>query len=92
MNCKAGDLAIVVRSVCGNEGRIVRCIRLLSVAECKQEQHISIFVWETDTPMLDSYGDRMCRCTDAILRPIRDNPGQDETLNWASVPDERVIA
>ena len=86
MNCKPGDLAIVVRSMCGNEGRVLKCIRLLSFAECVQEQHISDFVWETDTPILDSCGDRMCRCEDSILRPIRDGEGNESWFKAAPLP------
>ena len=33
LNCKAGDLAIVVKSFTGNEGKIVRCIRLADDAD-----------------------------------------------------------
>lgn len=33
MNCKPGDLAIVVRSIAGNDGKIVRCLRLATRAE-----------------------------------------------------------
>ena len=29
LNCKQGDLAIIVSSTCGNEGKIVRCLELL---------------------------------------------------------------
>ena len=29
LNCKKGDLAIIVSSTCGNEGKIVRCLELL---------------------------------------------------------------
>ena len=28
LNCKQGDLAIVIRSHAGNEGKIVTCVRL----------------------------------------------------------------
>jgi len=33
MNCKQGDLAIVIRSVRGNEGKIVRCVSPLKIIE-----------------------------------------------------------
>src|SRR5574337_462291 len=29
LNCKQGDLAVIVRSYAGNEGKVVRCPRLL---------------------------------------------------------------
>ena len=33
MNCKQGDIAIVVKSFAGHEGKIVRCIRLAEETE-----------------------------------------------------------
>ena len=29
-------------------------------------------------------------CPDSRLRPLRDNPGQDETLDWAPVPHKEA--
>ena len=29
LNCKQGDLAVIVRSMAGNEGKIVQCPRLV---------------------------------------------------------------
>lgn len=37
MNCKPGDLAVIVRSMAGNEGRIVQCIRLAGPGEFPRE-------------------------------------------------------
>lgn len=72
-NCKPGDLAVVVRVT--NEdirpflGRVLRCVRLsTSRPDC----------WFTEpelTPRTAVY--------DGALRPIRDQPGADETLTWA---------
>lgn len=81
MNCKPGDLAVVVRLT--NEdlrpylGRIVTCVRLGDM-DC----------WET-APMLEPY-----RCVyDGALIPIRD-PGddaKDETLSWLPVPSREGV-
>jgi hypothetical protein len=49
MNCKPGDLAIIVKSVAGNEGKIVHCIKLIDVFDIVNEGP----VWEVDQ-QLDS--------------------------------------
>lgn len=33
---------------------------------------------------------RCVDCPDCQLRPLRDGPGTDETLDWASAPDPQV--
>lgn len=89
MNCKQGDLAIVVFSHCGNEGRIVRCIRMLRWDE-KAELGFdpSWPMWEVDTCLMDTWGDESRTAVDAYLRPIRDSEGDDETLTWVGRPEE----
>ena len=89
MNCKQGDLAVVVRSVCGNEGKIVRCLRYvrgmeLGIDGCWHECDI----WETDTVMPGWTGALGKSIADSQLRPIRDQDGEDETLTWAGKPQE----
>lgn len=89
MNCRKGDLAIVVKSDAGNEGRIVRCIRLMTRAE---KQALSYFrdepMWITDTNMVSTWGTYDTTMWDSYMRPIRDNPGEDETLTWAGKPEK----
>ena len=34
MNCKKGDLALVVRSSAANNGKLVTCLELLAAASC----------------------------------------------------------
>lgn len=86
MNCKKGDLAIVVRSVAGNEGKIVRCVEFLGD---------SLFVggktyaaWSIDRKLPGILGGMIDRAPDAWLRPIRDNDQEDETLTWAGKPEK----
>lgn len=35
MNCKKGDLAMIVRSYAGNHGKVVTCLELVGVADEK---------------------------------------------------------
>lgn len=90
MNCKQGDLAIVVRSSAGNEGKIVRCLRLIKSiiwvdVDGKGSRHPT---WEIDVLLPDWSGIFTNYICDYQLRPIRD-PGDDavdETLIWLPVP------
>lgn len=92
MNCKPGDLAVIVRSFAGNEGRIVRCVRLIS-KECicvlpDGSQSLQA-IWEIDTDLTGCNGGTGPYCQDSLLRPIRD-PGDDavdETLLWNRIPE-----
>ena len=84
MNCKPGDLAIVVGGdplVPPPLGAIVRVTVL---------NYIFSDCWETDPPIFDPSGRHFIVIQDAHLRPIR-NPGddaQDETLTWLPVPQK----
>jgi hypothetical protein len=82
MNCKPGDLAIVVFSVAGNEGKIVRCLRMVG-----QGRHVtgdSGPAWEVAPELKSVTGSHRNLTLDAYLRPIRD-PGDDavdESKAW----------
>ena len=86
MNCKQGDLAIVVEahgSFRSAVGRIVRC-------EALSAKHSA--AWVVDPPLTIQVGiGHVLHCEavgDECLRPIRD-PGDDavdETLSWVPVP------
>ena len=88
MNGKQGDLAIIVRSQCGNEGRIVRCLEYVgkdvSVAATNGiEVHLLGHVWRVDQA-INSLEERSGRinptyhCHDHILRPLRGDVTDDE--------------
>ena len=94
MNCKPGDLAVVVKSWAGNEGRIVRVIRICQ--KTSKEQNIDSRgilttpepYWVIDQALPDFEGTLHKTFADSQLRPIRD-PGddaQDESLSWIPVP------
>lgn len=55
------------------------------------------FYWwvEAQTTVIASNTGRITKhlhCSDAQIRPIRDTPGEDETLLWAPVPGVPVTA
>lgn len=85
MNCKEGDLAVVVRDNCGSLGKIVRCIRLFESARWLNfdDTQYSSPTWLVDTVAPDGDGALIPYFEDRNLRPLRDNPGEDETLTWA---------
>jgi len=102
MNCKQGDLAIIVRSKAGNEGRLCTVLEMLG-----ENPFYDGFPWNfrdgpcwlieyAGTPAFDNFGQKYKRAPipDAWLRPIRD-PGedaQDETLQWLPVPSRETEA
>lgn len=105
MNCKPGDLAVVVRGQM-SAGRIVRCIRVLQRGEivastggtdCRvngdSEWLIEGSVYRRTLP--DNTLRSISVADDEWLKPIRD-PGEDatdETLTWLPVPSrERETA
>jgi len=83
MNCKQGDLAIVVRSCAGNEGKIVRCLRFIG----KVKGFAGDNRWETDTPLITNKGNYSATVKDAWVRPILDQDGEDEMLRLAGKPE-----
>jgi hypothetical protein len=94
MNCKPGDLAVIVKSSAGNEGKILRVLRLaVGVRVFLPNFQISNSpVWETDTMLVGCFGGVGNTIEDELLRPIRDNDGEDETLTWAGKPESVSIS
>lgn len=103
LNCKQGDLAIVVRSKSGkNIGKIVRCIRLLSRMEIAgmkttDGRPANLYEghdwWQVNQPMpvfgsrSGEYYGNVYCYPDANLKPLRPDDGEDETLTWARKPN-----
>lgn len=83
MNCKQGDLAIVVRSKAGNEGRIVRCVRWAGVSVDERLVFHADGLWEVSPPLTweNPFGDtiELPVFPDAYLRPIRGDLLDEET-------------
>ena len=83
LNCKPGDLAVVVRSTAGNEGKFCTVLRLATASERYQAQFLSGEpMWVTDVQFMSTWGDFCALMFDAYLSPIHDNDGEDETLQW----------
>lgn len=101
MNCKQGDLAFIVKSISGNEGKIVRCAVFLGNYYFKAN-FVSSLAWGVvaeglNLPNYTAENHEWCRkrgfdavFSDSALRPIRDSDGQDETLTWAGKPKEVI--
>ena len=88
LNCKQGDLAVIVRSTCGNLGKIVRCKKLCMHHWFIQPDGslIAGLAWVVDPPVIGWRGDVLPGVLDAVLRPLRDNDGEDEMLRLAGLP------
>lgn len=85
-NCKQGDLAIVVRSECGNAGKIVQCLRLAMTSDVwPYDPQYDGPVWMVDTE-LNSLHIKTGKISkvkfvpDVLLRPLRDSGETDEVL------------
>lgn len=100
MNCKQGDLAVVVQSMHSeNLGLIVKCIGL-HLSETHDLDGVPINTkfkgprWVIDKPLYSIRCGMPTKCytaADVVLRPIRDNDGTDETLTWAGKPKAKPI-
>lgn len=88
MNCKQGDLAIVVKSYGGHEGAIVRCVRISEYKSFYRPDGkiVNFDAWELDRKFMGWDGGMTNICPDEYLRPIRPSEGADETLTWKAVP------
>lgn len=103
MNCKPGDLAIIVNAKANPSlnGRIVKVLRRAVPGEIfvmdgvgvrLREDRAKSWIVESDRPMPFLSSPRVLftktrPVQDAHLRPIRDNDGEDETMTWAGKPN-----
>ena len=79
MNCKPGDMAIVVSGFPRkNIGKIV-VVTTVSIV-------FSNNIWRYEGVLTNEFGLRILGVADECLRPLRDTDGQDETLTWRDVP------
>lgn len=88
LNCKQGDLAIIVKSAHGNEGKIVQCLELLVTDRIIDANGKTLFyvggvraIWRVDRPItfanaFDSV--QVPYCSDDKLRPLRGDLTDDE--------------
>ena len=99
LNCKQGDLAIIVRSQLGNAGRVVTCLRIASPENLREtfgstmEKHG--LIWRIDTPVKWSNWVRgvveVPFMADEVLRPLRDSEGEDEMLRLVGKPADSLV-
>jgi hypothetical protein len=91
MNCKIHDKAIVIRG--RNLGSVVFITKALSWPWSSWEVELLSGAWAEDQA-----NGGWIRCApgaivwapDEILKPLRDKPGQDETLDWCPVPTKET--
>lgn len=82
LNCKQGDLAVIVRSMAGNEGKVVHCLRL-----AHEPWHAFDGPrWVVDRELPHSTLGTCRTVADCALRPLRDSDGEDEILRIAGLP------
>ncbi len=86
MNCKPGDLAITVKSFAGNEGKICTVLKWIGEVPgyCGRDW------WETDVYFKTILGDLVKMTRDSFVRPIRPDSYEDETLQWAPIPGQKL--
>lgn len=92
MNCKPGDLAVIVMCPRGTEHLRGRVLRLTAPMAMPQAPGVSVdttVAWGYEGPLMHAACGLAIRwVNDCCVRPIRDNGGDDETLAWASKPNE----
>jgi hypothetical protein len=88
MNCKQGDIAIVVRSQAGNEGKIVRCLQLIPAFMWVNRDGSTDILpsWEIDIPLKGVDGDVEPVIADNQLRPIRPGDISDDEVRDLYAP------
>lgn len=81
MNCKQGDLAIVVKGALGhkspNLGKIVTCLKLYPAGTNGYNLSQGP-LWEVDKQFEDTWGGSDCFMFDSFLRPLRGELSGDE--------------
>lgn len=94
MNCKEGDLAMIVVAD-GDDRDLGKVVRIVEPGEDWAHLNDTRFHWAVDTlgqrmwcknPGVYSDGKELIDIPDAELRPIRDSDGQDEMLRIAGLP------
>jgi hypothetical protein len=85
-------LAIVVRSCCGNEGKIVRCIRVAGRFNAIYPNGSERFLtwWEIDRGVTDWSGILGNEVPDEDLRPISPGDVTDEEVRDLYAPDRSM--
>ncbi len=94
MNCKPGDLAAIAFCPRGTEHLRGRVVKLTTRGPDSPQYSWRMSLetratWRYEgAPLLNAAGSKILYLNDCCLRPIRDQPGDDETLTWAGKPNE----
>jgi len=96
MNCKDGDLAIKVTAMPGAwipAGAVVKVLKFAGVGSARLSTGLRAKAgarWyvEYNGSHINPHTGNAYTALDSQLRPIRDQPGADETLTWAPVPSK----
>lgn len=94
LNCRPGDLAIKIKKSPEDVipiGAIVQCIKFSSGYCVATGAWISGWEVEWNSKTHDEISEAAFFCLDEDIRPIRDQPGEDETLTWAPVPHKEMV-
>lgn len=87
MNCRQGDLAVIVHSRNRvNLGKVVRVTRFSPGHPFVDMAPMDSWEFEGGRVVAAIDGLQVVAIPDAWLRPIRDIDGPDETLTWAGKP------
>jgi hypothetical protein len=88
MNCKPGDLAMIVGGVQENLGRLVRVIGPVDVWgwEVEALQPLTVYTSPPGAAVGILGAGGHAGVSDHILRPLRDQDGDDQTFTWAGKP------
>ena len=95
MRCKKGDLAVRIKQHTNSAvpmGAVVRCVEYFSGYARMQDRtrkwcDVWLVEYQGKTIDFDGFG---WNAPDEHLMPIRDNEGEDETLQWAPVPVKEI--
>jgi hypothetical protein len=90
LNCQKDDLAVITRSEAGNRDKIVCCVKPIGpMRVLHMDDNFTVeFIWEVDRDLARVDGKMTRLIADSCLRPIRDQPGEDEMLRRVGRPNE----
>jgi hypothetical protein len=84
MNCKPGDLAVVIRA--RHDGDVALLGAIVKLTSFGGYEGGDAF-WHYEGTLYDSGRWPVKLIADRALRPIRPDDGEDETLTWAGKPE-----
>lgn len=83
MRCKVGDICVIIGGLPENVGRLLRVDGVYYSGWWLCEALQTVMTIEG----VEVHAGEKVVSTDDILRPLRDGPGTDETLEWVGRPE-----